>query len=348
MRLPESLRAELPRRPVLFDACAAALVAVLTISAWGERHPRPRDPAWAASMRTAAVARIGVAFDPPVSHWVSGLLLGDDSGFNEGWKDVFRRTGTTHLTAVSGFNIMMVLNAARLALCRLPLPRHGRLLVLAATVVLFVFLTGRPASVLRAALLVGMVEVARLFGRPVKPLRALLLVLIAAALWDARLLASDLGFQLSVLAAFGLAAFGPPLRASLFRRWPKEPREWASQTLAATIAVSPLIAWLSDEYSLVAFPANIFVALAIPYLMAGGALLAILAFAAPPLAAALGGLAEGLFAAPLVALRALSAVPSAALHGHAAVAALLAAQAAALLLLLRWRRRESGRYLLDL
>lgn len=348
MRLPESFRADLPRRSILFDACAAALVAVLTLAAWGERHPRPRDPAWAASMRTAVVERIGVAFDPPVSHWVSGLLLGDDSGFTDGWKDVFRRTGTTHLAAVSGFNILMVLDAVRLALRRLPLPKVGHLSALASAVVLFVFLTGRPASVLRAALLVGMVEIARLFGRPVKPLRALLLVLLAAALLDARILASDLGFQLSALAAFGLAAFGPPLRASLFRHWPKEPREWASQTLAATVAVSPLIAWLSGEYSLVAFPANILVAVAIPYLMVGGAILALLAFAAPSLAAALGGLTEGLFAAPLVVLRALSAIPTAALHGHAAVAALLIAQAAALLLLRRWRRRGFRRYLLDL
>lgn len=346
MRLVEYFREDLPKRSVIFDLCAAALVVALTLAAWGDWRRRPPEPAWASSMREAVVARVGVAFDPPVSHWVSGLLLGDDSGFTDGWKEVFRRTGTTHLTAVSGFNVMLVLEAVRIVLRRFPLPKAGRLAALAAAVILFVFVTGRPASVLRAALMVGMVEIARLFGRPVKPLRALLLVLLAAALWDARLLSSDRGFQLSALAAFGLAAFSPPFRATLFRSWPEGPAEWGSQTLAATVAVSPMIAWMSGQYSLVAFPANVLVAVAIPYLMIGGAAFTALAALAPPLASMLGGLTEGLFAAPLVLLRLLSSIPFASLHGHAAVAALLAAQAAALFLLRAWRRREARKYLL--
>jgi len=271
------------------------------------------------------------------------LLLGADQGFSPKWREAFRRTGTSHLTAVSGYNVGVVLSAVMTLLSCAPFGRRARLLAAAACVLAFVLLTGSPGSVLRAAVMIGAVEAGRLSGRPVKPLRALLIAALCIGLCSPRSLAQDRGFQLSVMASFGLATLSPPLTA-LFRFLPKAVAQWAGQTVAATVATAPLIALISGTYSLVALPANLAVTALIPSLMAGGALLLGLSLVSLPLAQACAGLSDGLFSLPLVVIRGMASWPIAAVGGPSAFAVLIIAEFAALACVLRWRRCDSERH----
>ncbi|HTK60302.1 MAG TPA: ComEC/Rec2 family competence protein, partial [Candidatus Baltobacteraceae bacterium] len=198
-----------------------------------------------------------------------------------------------------------------------------------------------------AAVMVAASEAARHFGRPVRPLRALLIAAVLIGVVSPRSLAADRGFQLSAAASFGLATLAPPLAASLFRRLPSALAEWGSQTLAATLATAPLIAWMTGTYSLVALPANIAVAAFIPPIMAGGAAIVAVSLVSLPLARLLAGIGEGLFMLPLALIRAMASWPIASVSGAAAFAALIIAEIAALALVLRWRRIASFRYGLD-
>lgn len=340
-------REDLPQRPVVFELCAAALLALLCVRG-ADLARRPVDERrFLVAWRERVVARVSDVFDPPSSHWVAGLLLGADEGFPRRWVEAFRRTGTSHLTAVSGYNVGLVFAAAQVPLMRLPLGRGARTLVALALVGGFVLLTGNPGSVLRATLMVAAAEAGRHLGRPVKPLRALLIAACLIGLASPRSLVADRGFQLSVAASFGLATLAPPLAASLFRALPKTVAEWASQTIAASVATAPLVAWMTGSYSLVALPANLAVAAFIPPIMAGGAALLVVSLASLPLAQALAGTSEGLFMLPLAAVRAMAAWPAASVSGHAALVALIVAEAVALVLVLRWRRTSSSRYGLE-
>jgi len=340
-------RDDLPKRPMTFELCAAALLAVLcVVGADIARGPERRSDAFGA-WRERIVVRVGDVFDPPASHWVAGVLLGVDEGFSRRWIEDFRRTGTSHLNAVSGYNVGVVLIGAQAALLRLPIGKAARTLLALAVVAFFVLLTGHPGSVLRAAVMVGAVEAGRHFGRPVRPLRALLLAALLVGLVSPRSLVADRGFQLSVAAAFGLVTLAPPLAATVFRRLPPTPAEWASQTVAAAVATAPLIAWMTGNYSLVALPANIAVAAFIPAVMAGGAILLAVSLVSLPLARLLAGIGEGLFTLPLALIRTMASWPAASVSGIAAFAALAAAEIAALALVVRWRRSSSLRYGLE-
>jgi competence protein ComEC len=345
----QALLVDRPRRSVALDAALALFIVALTTSQALLAPPKPwprAEDGLASRWRAVIQERLDLALDPPTAPWASGLLLGDDSGFSSKWKEVFRRTGTTHLTAVSGYNVAIVFSAVQLLLARAPFSRLPRALLGLATVVLFILLTGHPASVVRAGIMAFAVEAARFAGRPVKPLRALLLAGAVMTLLDPSLPLRDRGFQLSFLAVFGLAALAPPLRSTLFRRWPREAGKWAGETVAATVMTAPLIAWMTGRYSLVAFACNLLLSVLMPVLMAAAAVIVGLALVSPPLAALLAPFAAALLGVPLAMLRTASSLPGAALDGPAAFVALVAIQSACLLLLVRWWRREGGRRLL--
>lgn len=339
-----SLASDLPKRPLAFEI-AAALILVLLYwrGALAKPLQKPDGTGLFDRWRAAIVVRVGDVFDPPASHWVAGLLLGVDQGFSPKWREAFRRTGTSHLTAVSGFNVSVVMAAVLTLLRGAPFGRGGRLAAAAACVAAFVVLTGSPGSVLRAAVMIGAVEAGRWFGRPVKPIRALLLAALCIGLCSPRSLAQDRGFQLSALASFGLATMATPLTA-FFRFLPKTVAGWAGQTVAATIATAPLIALISGTYSLVALPANLAVTALIPSLMGGGALLLGISVISLPLAQACAGLSYGFFTLPLVIIRAMASWPIAAVTGLTAFAVLAAVEAAALVYVLHWRRIASRRF----
>jgi competence protein ComEC len=340
-------RDDLPRRSLRFELLAALLLAFLCLRGADEARRPHREAGRLAAWREALVVRAGDVFDPPSSHWVSGILLGADEGFSRTWVEAFRRTGTSHLTAVSGYNVGLVLAFAQGALLRLPVGRGARTLLALAAVGFFAALAGNPGSVARAAAMVGAVEAGRYVGRPVRPLRALLLAALLVGIASPRSLVADRGFHLSVAAAFGLATLAPPLADGLFRRWPPTAAEWAGQTLAASLATAPVIAWMTGSYSLAALPANVAVAACIPFAMAGGAALVALSAVSLPLAQASAGLAEPFFALPLSIIRLLAAWDAAAVSGMTAFLALAAVEAAALALVLRWRRTASRRYGLE-
>lgn len=339
----QGFKNDLPKRSLAFEACVGALLALLCI--YGAFLPRPKKTdgifdRW----REVIVHQIDDVFDPPVSAWVAGLLLGADDGFSQKWKDAFRRTGTSHLTAVSGYNVSLVIAAAQAFLLRLPFRRGARLLLAAGSIVVFVALTGASGSVVRAAVMIAAVEAGRYLGRPVKPLRALLLAATLIGLFSPRSLVADRGFQLSVLAAFGLVTIAPAFQASLPSHWPRAPVEWMSQTLAASVATAPLIAWMSGAYSLVSLPANVAVAAFIPTLMVSGALLLCVSFFSVALASVLAIVSRGLFMLPLALIREMASWRVASVSGLAAFILLVLVEFASILLLLRWRRRASLRY----
>jgi competence protein ComEC len=339
----QGFKNDLPKRSLAFEACVGVLLALLCV--YGAFLPRPQKSDGVFDRWRAVIGRqTDDVVDPPGSAWVAGLLLGADDGFSQKWKDAFRRTGTSHLTAVSGYNVGLVIMAAQSFLLRLPFRRGVRLILAAVSIVAFVALTGAPGSVVRAAVMIGAVEAGRYFGRPVKPLRALLLAAMLIGLFSPRSLVADRGFQLSFMAAFGLATIAPAFEASFPRAWPRAPVEWISQTLAASIATAPLIAWMSGAYSLVSLPANVAVAAFIPTLMAGGALLLFVSILSTSLAFVLALITRGLFMLPLALIREMASWRVASVSGFAAFTLLVLVELASILLLLRWRRRASLRY----
>ncbi|MBQ1015962.1 ComEC/Rec2 family competence protein, partial [Micromonospora sp. M51] len=173
----------------------------------------------------------------------------------------FRATGMTHLNAVSGSNVAIVVGAV-LLLARWA--RAGPWLaaaLCAVALVGFVILVRPSPSVVRAATMGAIGLAALAAGRPRAALPALAAAVTVLVLVDPEL-AGDPGFALSVLATGGLLLLAPRWRDGLRRRGvPTGLAEALAVPAAAQLACGPVVAGISGTVSLVAVPANL---LAVP------------------------------------------------------------------------------------
>ena len=220
---------------------------------------------------------------------VPALVTGDDQRLPEEVVDDFRTAGLTHLTAVSGTNLTLVL-AFLLLLARWARIR-GRGLLLAGLlgVVGFVLMARPEPSVIRAAAmgtvaLLGLGAGGRAAG--VRALGAAVLLLLVVEPW----LAVSPGFTLSVLATAGILFVAPRFRDSLARWMPRPLAEAVAVPLAAQLACTPVVAALSGQVSLVAVVANLLAAPAVGPATVLGLAGGLVGLVVPSLGAVLGRL----------------------------------------------------------
>lgn len=181
-----------------------------------------------------------------------GMVIGDDRGQSPVTADDFRASGLGHLLVVSGQNVAFVLAVAMPVAGRLR--PGGRALVLLAVIALFAVVTRFEPSVLRASAMAGVGVGAAALGRPVDG-RAALSWACAGLLMVDPFLLHVLAFQLSAAATGGIVWFGGPLAARLpGPRWLTIP---VSTTLAAQVAVAPLLLAVFGPMPLASLPANL-------------------------------------------------------------------------------------------
>ncbi len=220
----------------------------------------PAGVGWRATEALRAAIRASVARRPEAQRaLVPALVDGDDAAMPEELTADFRTTGLTHLTAVSGTNLTLVVGfllvAARWSGVR------GRWLGLVgvAGIVGFVLLARTEPSVLRAAAMgtVALVGLGR--GGWHRGVRGLGVAVVGLLLLDPGL-GLTAGFALSVLATAGILLVAPVWRDALARWLPRWLAEAVAVPSAAQLACTPLVAAISGQVSLVAVLANLLVA----------------------------------------------------------------------------------------
>lgn len=193
--------------------------------------------------------------DPERGALLRGLTIGDTSDIDGATIEYFRRAGLSHLLAVSGSNVAIVLAAVGVSAHRLPLKlRIGCGL---GALAFFVLVVGPEPSVLRAGVMGAIGLVALMRGRVAQPLHALGLALIAvigARPW----LVFSLGLQLSAAATAGIVLWTGPVARAL-RRLPRPLALSLAATLAAQLAVAPVLVGVFGQLSVAGVVANLVV-----------------------------------------------------------------------------------------
>ncbi|GAA4694489.1 ComEC/Rec2 family competence protein [Nocardioides conyzicola] len=193
---------------------------------------------------------------------VPALVDGDDAGLDDGLADDFRITGLTHLLAVSGTNLTLVVGFL-LVLARWAGLRGRALLVVGALgIVGFVLLARTEPSVLRAAVMGTVALLAMGADGRRRGARALGVAVVVLLLVQPGL-AVQPGFALSVLATAGIVLLAPGWRDAMMRWLPRWVAEAIAVPSAAQLACTPVVAGLSGQVSLVAVAANLAAALAV-------------------------------------------------------------------------------------
>jgi competence protein ComEC len=266
---------------------SAESAAVLQVQRVVDEHA---DPAWwwRASERMRAAVRDGVAWAPgEAGALVPALVDGDDAGLSEATQQDFRTTGLTHLLAVSGTNLTLLVGFLLLVGRRVGVSAYGQVVVVVLAAAGFVLLARPEPSVLRAAAM-GLVAVAGLGSggrrRGVRALAWSVLLLVLVDPWLSR----SVGFALSVSATAGILLLAPTWRDALARWMPPLLAEALAVPLAAQVVCTPLVAAISGQVSLVAVAANLAVAPAVGPTTVMGLLAGTAALLWMPLAHAVG------------------------------------------------------------
>ena len=203
-----------------------------------------------------------------------GLVDGDIAGLPQQLTDDAKTTGLTHLLAVSGAQFALLCGVVLLGLRRIG-PRWaagGAVVVVVGLVVL----VGPEPSVLRAAVMAGVLTLSLVLHRARAALPALGAAVAVLLFLDPELGVSA-GFALSVLATAALVLLAPVWSAALVKRgWPRGLADALTVPVAAGLVTLPIVAGLSGAVSLVSVPANLLAAPAVPPALLLGALTAAL------------------------------------------------------------------------
>lgn len=251
----------------------------------------------------------------PHAAFAAGLMLGARKTMPPDLNEKLQATGTSHLVALSGYNITIVADALLKALMFLRLPFSWAFGFAVSGIILFTLLTGASASVVRAAVMGILVLIARREGRRYHMRNALAFAGAFMLFLNPKVLRFDMGFQLSFLATLGLL-YGAPVvervyeqlktrariilrNRGLLREVRGEARPKPRQvlknviipTLAAQLFVLPLLLLRFGRVSLVSPLANLFLLPVIPFTMAAVFLASLGAFVSRGLGLVLGAAA---------------------------------------------------------
>jgi competence protein ComEC len=229
-------------------------------------------------LKNSLVDGFGRILPSKESAFLSGLTLGERSDFSEGFKEAMQTSGTTHLVALSGYNVSIVIVAA-MAILTAFLRRRTAFIAAFLLLVAFVLMTGAEASVVRAAIMGALVVVATESGRVFNPRNAITFAGLIMVFANPKILVFDAGFQLSFLALIGIVYLKPAL-VGIFRvkkeagvfSW----RENLLTTGAAQLMVAPILIQSFGNFSPVSLVSNVLILELVPYTMMLGFVVAVL------------------------------------------------------------------------
>jgi len=235
-------------RPPLLLVVGVAVVAILALTHLGE-------------IRTRAEAAMGRGMPEREAGLARSFVLGEAERIDNRTREDFRRSGLSHLLAVSGQNVALLALLALPLLAALGISLRARLVWVLGLIVVYVFLAGADPSIQRAGVMGSITVLATLAGRRSSRFYALALAVIVTLAVNPRI-AADVGWQLSFAAVLGILLLAAPLRDAIAARlgsrgWRRGLADGTAMTIAATIATAPLIAFHFEGLSTTTLAANL-------------------------------------------------------------------------------------------
>jgi competence protein ComEC len=207
------------------------------------------------------------ALPEPAASFGIGLLVGQRDLLPKDVSEALQLAGLTHIVAVSGYNLTIIVNAVRRGSGRLS--RVQTLFISASLIYLFLLITGFMPSIVRASVVAGLGMLAWYFGREFRPSLLILFTAALTARYNPYYVWGDIGWYLSFLAFFGVLMLAP-LIIKLFQKSNKElpliPNV-AIESFSAQIMTIPIIMFIFGKVSFVGFLANIIIVPLVPFAM---------------------------------------------------------------------------------
>ncbi|MFA7253212.1 MAG: ComEC/Rec2 family competence protein [Patescibacteria group bacterium] len=221
---------------------------------------------------------ISIAFETTINRLISephaslaaGLILGVKRNIPDNLIDQLKITGLTHIIALSGFNVTILIAVFSNYLVGIVGRKRAFWLGL-LMVIGFVLMTGGAPSVVRASIFSLLILFGRTVGRQADQTNLMLLAAFVMVIFNPFIVRYDIGFQLSFIAFAGLIYLTPVIEKGI-EKWrtralPQFVKSMLAETLGAQFAVMPILFIQFGTISLISPFANILVVWIVPWAM---------------------------------------------------------------------------------
>ncbi len=204
--------------------------------------------------------------DEPEASLGAGFLLGQKTALPEKLDNELRLLGLTHIVVASGYNLTILIRFARRFFAKIS--RFTALAFSGGLVYCFALVTGWSPSMTRAGLIAGISLLAWYYGRKLHPLVLLSFSAGLTVLINPTYAWGDIGWLLSFTSFIGVIILGPLINAYFWGDMkPGAIRQVLIETMSAQILTLPIIAFVFEQYSPLALPANLLILPLIPLAM---------------------------------------------------------------------------------
>ncbi len=219
------------------------------------------------NLRRRFAAGMQSALPEPLASFGLGLLIGQRNTLPSRVSDELKAVGLTHIIAVSGYNLTIIVRGVRRLLRKRS--KYQSTLLAASLIGLFLLFAGSSPSITRAAIVSGLSLMAWYWGRTFRPIVLILLAASLTAGFYPIYLWSDIGWYLSFLAFFGVLVVAPLLGKRIFKKiQPPLMTGLIIESFSAQIMTIPLIMYIFGEVSIVSLIANMLIVPLVPIAMA--------------------------------------------------------------------------------
>lgn len=193
------------------------------------------------------------------SQIISGILYGEEIKDRELYES-FVKSGLSHITAMSGYNLTLIYSFIQGVLKFIPLSFIGKNLISIIFIILFIIFAGFQSSVIRAGVMISFLIFGKILGRIPLRRNILILPLFFFFLFDPKSIVTDIGFQLSFLAVIGILYLKEPLEKFLKVKI-------FSELISAQLITLPLVWYYFGNLNIFSFFNNLLIIPMIPFFM---------------------------------------------------------------------------------
>lgn len=188
---------------------------------------------------------------------IRAMLFGDKSGLEDSTKSLLYRAGIGHMMAVSGVHLSIICSLIWFVLCFLPINKYIRFALLLLFMSVFAILSGASESVMRAAIMLGLVYGAELFDRRADTANSLGIAVILLTL-GCPFAVRDASFMLSAAGVAGIGIIVPAVIEAAENKKKLDPvMKSVLASICITSAIFPVSFLFFDEISIVSPVTNL-------------------------------------------------------------------------------------------
>ena len=180
---------------------------MVIVALWLQVLKTAAPPIWAENWRNFLVMRVERWLPGDEGILAAGMLWGGSESLSRQTKEAYRRVGLLHIVAASGYNVTLVTGWI-LSACLIWLSRRWALGVTIVGVVIYMLIAGWQASIIRAGIMSILAMVGLILGRERDAKWLLILTGVVMLATNPKLI-SDIGFQLSFAATWGILWLAP-------------------------------------------------------------------------------------------------------------------------------------------